>query len=129
MYNPPIEHRSDHELRNIVSNPDDWQSEVIEIANNELIKRGVKPPKGKKKTNTPLNKKVGPSEESLSWYKIVLAILVGPIFLMLALGHITDYWWLKSNNSKTEITVKEIQEIFYSVVGLGLWLIVLYAVF
>lgn len=41
-YNPDIETRSTNELLEIVSNIDDWNEDVILVAQDELIKRGIK---------------------------------------------------------------------------------------
>ena len=79
-YNPSIESRSTDELLEIVSNIEDWNEDAVLVAQDELIKRGIKSDKQSflKDITTKAKTKKSSIKENASyprWYLIFMFLL------------------------------------------------------
>lgn len=120
---PPISDRTTEQLMDIVETQEQWRSDVVESAKNELIKRGV--PTKTQETRRTIRKKYHQRIEktkaraTFTTIEKILIVLLGPFLVLL----LSDIFLFHSGEGYKK---KNRQGLFYLLLGFGLWGLALY---
>lgn len=118
---PPIEERSKEQLFEIVENQEEWQDEVVKLAQVELSKRGIPLSTQESRrisTRKFLNKVRNiKNQASYTPFEKVLLVLLGPI-LIVVFKHSHCFYPGEGFNKMRK------QRQFYLLLGFGLWILV-----
>ena len=121
--NPPIEKRTTEELIGIIETKDQWRDAVVLLARDELLKRGISltTQETKRKNRVRYQEKVRSIKSRTTYTKIakILIVLFGPILAIL----FHNIFLFQSEEGYKKLNR---QGLFYLILGIGLWLLVLY---
>ena len=123
---PAIPDRSTEDLLEIIETPENWQPDVVALAQKELIQRGISSDAQelKKKSQSNFRRKIEAIKSRTSYTTIekLLIVLFGPILVLvltdLFLFHVGDGYKKKNR-----------QGLFFLLLGFVAWIIVLSIVF
>jgi len=122
---PPIADRTTEQLLDIVETKEQWRQDVLELAQKELIKRGV--PIKTQATRRTIRQKFQKRIETIkaratyTTNEKILIVLFGPILMTLL--HDLSLFYSGQGYKK-----KNRQGLFYSLLGIGLWFLAFYII-
>lgn len=120
---PPIQDRTTDQLTEIVETKDQWRPDVVELAQKELVKRGVsiQSHETKRPTRTIFQRRIEAIKARASYTPIekILIVLAGPILI----AFLDDLTLFTSGEGYKK---KNRQGLFYMLLGFGLWFLTFY---
>lgn len=122
---PPINDRTTDQLLDIVETKEQWRQDVVDLAQKELIKRGV--PIKTKETRRTIRQKFQKRIEDIksratyTTGEKILITLFGPVLILL-LQDLTLFYSGQGYKKKNR------QGLFYLLLGIGLWFLTFYII-
>jgi hypothetical protein len=125
-YYPPIKERSTEQLIDVIETREQWQPEVVESAEKELVFRGISLDKQarRRKNKAKYLKRIGLIKSTAEWTTKEMALITffGPPLVVL----LNDLFLFDSGEG---VRRKNRQAIFCVLLGFGLWALTIYVVF
>ena len=122
-YDPPVDKRTTEQLMDIIETQEQWKSDVVEMAQIELIERGIsinkQETRRKNKVNYLRRIVFVKANATYSTTEMVLIVLFGPILAIL----LDDLLVFHAGEGFKE---KNRQGIFYFLLGIALWGLIIY---
>ena len=124
--NPLIPNRSTEELLEIIESPQQWQPDVVVLAQKELIQRGISTDvqKLRRKNQSKFQRKIETikARSSYTTTEKILIVLFGPVLVVF----LTDLFLFHAGEGYKK---KNIQGCLFPLLGFILWIIILYKIF
>ena len=122
-YDPPVNKRTTKQLLDIIETQEQWKSDVIEMAQIELVKRGISIDKQQKRRKSKINylrrTVFIKANATYSTTEKILIVLFGPVLAIL----LDDLLMFHPGEGNTR---KNKQGYLYFSLGIGLWGLILY---
>lgn len=124
--NPPISSRTTQELLEIIEAPEEWQPDVVVLAQNELKQRGVSrdTQELRRKSLSKFRSKIESIKSRASYTKVekLLIVLFGPILVLIFFDLFLFY-------SGEGYKRKNRQGLLFLLLGIAIWIIVFTIIF
>ncbi len=120
---PPINERTTENLLNIIETKEQWRQNVVDLARQELIARGIsiRTQETRRSNKTKFRQRIEKIKARATYTTLekILIVLLGPILLLLL-----DDLFLFDNGEGYK--KKNRQGLFYLLLGFGLWGLTIY---
>lgn len=120
---PPIKERTTENLLDIVETKEQWREDVVDLARQELIERGIsnKIQETRRNNKTKFRQRIEKIKARATYTALekILIVLLGPFLLFL----LDDLFLFDSGEGYKK---KNRQGLFYLILGFGLWGLTIY---
>jgi len=123
---PPIENRTTEQLLEIIETKEEWRDEVVQLTQDELVKRGVpvKTQETQRKSKIKFQERIQSIKNRATYTTTekILIVLFGPVIAII----FQDIFMFQVGDGFKK---KNRQGLFYLVLGIGLWGLTFYLIY
>ena len=123
---PPIENRTTEQLLEIIETKEEWRDEVVQLTQDELVKRGVpvKTQETQRKSKIKFQERIQSIKNRATYTTTekILIVLFGPVIAII----FQDIFMFQGGDGFKK---KNRQGLYYLVLGIGLWGLTFYLIY
>lgn len=123
---PPIEKRTTEQLLEIIETKEQWREEVVQLTQDELVKRGIpiKTQETRRNSKIKFRERIQSIKSRATYTTIekILIVLFGPVLAII----FQDIFMFQAGDGFKK---KNRQGLFYLLLGIGLWGLTFYLIY